>query len=307
MSALHESSLTKGFSAAFFAYLCWGFFPLYWALFGSVNSWEVIAHRIIWTFFLISAFLWIRGSGPASCQTSLAVLKNPVQLINLFSLALLAALNWWVNVYGVVTGHVVELGIGMFITPLLTVFLGMLFFKERLSPIKKVSVMLPIAGVGIMIAALGSVPWFAIGVSGSWAMYGVFKKRIAIDPWVSTVLEAALMLPIALSFLLYLASSGEASFIAGGGRISLLLFSVGIVTAIPMVAYSYATNNLPFTIFGFFQYINPILTIFVGIAFLGDSWRDEQTLPLMLIWSGIALFIFAQFRERIRRPQTAAA
>ena len=82
--------------------------------------------------------------------------------------------------------------------------------------------------------ALGRMPWIALGVSSSWALYGVFKKRLGIDPWVSNALEASLMLPFAIAYLFYLDANGVGAFVAGGTYITILLISVGLVTSVPI-------------------------------------------------------------------------
>ena len=109
---------TKGLLAAVGAYLCWGFMPLYWALFGSVRGWEVIGHRVLWSLVLISAFLMLIGRFSEIFSTLQTFKKQPIQYFNLFAAAAIAAINWWINVYAATSNQVVELGIGMFLTPL---------------------------------------------------------------------------------------------------------------------------------------------------------------------------------------------
>ena len=121
---------TKGLLAAVGAYLCWGFMPLYWALFGSVCGWEVIGHRVLWSLILISAFLMLIGRFSEIFSTLRSFKKKPIQYFNLFAAASIAAINWWINVYAATSNQVVELGIGMFLTPLFTVALGVVDRKS---------------------------------------------------------------------------------------------------------------------------------------------------------------------------------
>ena len=298
MSAFHPiSNNAKGLAASLGAYLCWGFMPIYWALFGNVRGWEVIGHRILWSLLLISAFLLLLGRFELIKSTVFGVVRSRRQLFNLTAAAMLAAVNWWINVYSVSINQVVELGIGMFLTPLMSVALGVLSFSERLSPLKWVSVLLPATGVLIMIYTFGRIPWIALGVSGTWSMYGVFKKRLGIDPWVSNLMEASLMLPFACAYLYYLWTSGQGSFITGGPQISWLLVSVGLVTSVPMIAFSAAANYLPMSILGFTQYLNPILTLLVGLVYFKEPFNQDQLVPLLFIWAGIIIFIYAEIKE----------
>ena len=297
---------TKGLLAAVGAYLCWGFMPLYWALFGGVRGWEVIGHRVLWSLILISAFLMLIGRFSEIFSTLRTFKKQPIQYFNLFAAAAIAAINWWINVYAATSNQVVELGIGMFLTPLFTVALGVVFFRERLSRLKQLRVFLPFLGVCIMIYTLGRMPWIALGVSSSWALYGVFKKRLGIDPWVSNALEASLMLPFAIAYLFYLDANGVGAFLAGGTYITILLISVGLVTSVPMIAFSAAANVLPLTILGFIQYMNPILTLIVGLVFFHEPFNHQQLIPLLFIWAGILTFIYSEFKEKAARKVQAA-
>ncbi|MVX57424.1 EamA family transporter RarD [Parasutterella muris] len=288
----------KGLAASFGAYLCWGFMPLYWALFGHVRGWEVIGHRVLWSLLIISALLLLLGRLEVIKSTVRGVVRSKIQLFNLFMAAVLAAVNWWINVYSVSINQVVELGIGMFLTPLISVVLGVIFFRETLSRLKWVSVILPAIGVLLMIYTFGRIPWIALGVSSTWALYGVFKKRLGIDPWVSNLLEASLMLPFACAYLYYLWTTGQGAFIAGGTQITWLLISVGLVTSVPMILFSAAANYLPMSILGFTQYLNPILTLLVGLVFFNEPFDESRLIPLCFIWSGIVLFIYAELRSR---------
>ena len=251
----------KGLAASFGAYLCWGFMPLYWALFGHVRGWEVIGHRVLWSLLIISALLLLLGRLEVIKSTVRGVVRSKIQLFNLFMAAVLAAVNWWINVYSVSINQVLELGIGMFLTPLISVVLGVIFFRETLSRLKWVSVILPAIGVLLMIYMFGRIPWIALGVSSTWALYGVFKKRLGINPWVSNLLEASLMLPFACVYLYYLWTTGQGAFIAGGTQITWLLISVGLVTSVPMILFSAAANYLPMSILGFTQYLNPFASL----------------------------------------------
>lgn len=299
-SSINQNSQVKGLGYAVLANLCWGFMPLYWALFGQVRGWEVIAHRIVWSLIFISLFLLVIGRTTLISSTLKKIRENSFQLLNLFTAATLAAVNWWINVYAVNANSIIELGIGMFLTPLMSVAFGIIFFSEKLSKLKQLSVLLPMIGVLVMIVTFGRFPWIALGVSCTWSLYGVFKKRMGIDPWVSNLFEACLMLPFALAFIFYLWNTDPGAFIQNGTKISWLLVSVGIVTSVPMIAFSAAANYLKISVLGFVQYLNPILTMCVGLIFFHEAFNQTQLIPLLFIWSGIGIFMYAEFVENQR-------
>ena len=282
-----------GLAAALVSYAIWGMMPIYWAGTAPALPLEVLSHRIVWAVAFIGAALLITGRGRALAAASRALVRDPRQASLILAAALFASLNWLVNILGAHTGRVVELGTGMFLTPLMTVLFGALFFHERLGGIRLAAVALAACGLAVMVFSLGCVPLIALGVSSTWAAYSAVKKSVRVNAVLSTGIEHALMLPFAAAYLAWLAGSGQGRFLAGDAALSLLLFGTGLVTAIPMVAYSYAAQRLPLSVLGFVQYLNPVLTICVGCLALGERLGPAQALALAFIVAGVALFAAA--------------
>ena len=146
--------------------------------------------------------------------------------------------------YAPMNGHIVELGIGLFLTPLLSILLGVVFYRERLNIFQKISVSLAILGVAIMFWRFGTIPWISLGVSSTWATYGALKKRILLIPAVAIFFESLIAVPFALTFLYYV---GESAFFARLGDFEFTawaLVGTGVITSVPLIAYTYATNSL---------------------------------------------------------------
>lgn len=285
-----------GLIGATSAYLVWGFLPIFWKLFGKVSGWEVVAHRVLWSFLVLLLLLLLFSKLNKFKETYNYLLEKKKRALCLTLAAAFAGLNWWINVYGVNSNQVVELGIGMFLTPLISVFLGVLFYKEKLSSLKWLSILLALFGLIIMIVQLGRIPWIAVGVSSTWAIYGALKKKIRIDPWISNSIEAGLMLPLAVAYIYFLNHTGTSHFFSGNPEADLtgVLVATGIITTIPMIAFSYAALNLPLNVLGFCMYINPILTLLVGIFVFKESFNTEQLLPLSFIWTSIIIFLYSE-------------
>ena len=264
-----------GIAAGVLAYIIWGLMPIYWRLLGEASSLEILCLRIIGSLVFIFGYLAAKG-----------------RLGELVGAAFFSSANWLVNIVGVNTGHVVELGIGMFLTPLMSVALGVVFFREKLTPIQWISVLLPLVGVLIMIWGLGRIPWIAILVSSTWAVYSAIKKKVPLSAWISLAVEHALMLIPAALYLMYLERAGGMYFLHGHGvELDLALLFVGFVTAIPMIAFSYAAPRLPMLMLGFIQTLNPILVTSLGVLFFGESLTRTELIPLLFIWSGIAIYL----------------
>lgn len=281
-----------GIAAGVLAYIIWGLMPIYWRLLGEASSLEILCLRIIGSLVFIFGYLAAKGR-PGELSGVVRGLRSdrPLALL-LVGAAFFSSANWLVNIVGVNTGHVVELGIGMFLTPLMSVALGVVFFREKLTPIQWISVLLPLVGVLIMIWGLGRIPWIAILVSSTWAVYSAIKKKVPLSAWISLAVEHALMLIPAALYLMYLERAGGMYFLHGHGvELDLALLFVGFVTAIPMIAFSYAAPRLPMLILGFIQYLNPILVTSLGVLFFGESLTRTELIPLLFIWSGIAIYL----------------
>ncbi|MBE5702395.1 EamA family transporter RarD [Duodenibacillus massiliensis] len=293
---MQTSSRLVGFTGALTAYLCWGFMPVYWRLLSEAASWEVIAHRLIWSPLVILALLLLRGkfSGIAASVRLLA--REHRQLFFLFCAAGFAALNWWINVVAVQQARVVELGIGMFLTPLMSICFGVVLFRETLGKLKAWGVAAAGIGIAVLIAGYGTFPWIALGVSSTWAVYGVFKRVLTLDPWISNMLEACLLVPAAVIYVLWLNQTGAGHFLAGNEVLALALIGTGFVTSVPMIAFAYAVQNLPMTVFGFCQYLNPILTMTVGLVIFGEPFNDAFAVPLALVLAAVACFAVSEIR-----------
>lgn len=290
-----------GLTAALVSYAIWGMMPLYWSRTAGALPLEVLSHRIVWAVACIALALLASGR-IGEVRGALAVMRrDPRQSALIFSAAVFASLNWLVNILGSHLERVVELGIGMFLTPLMTVLFGAIFYRERMSLLRCAAVGLAACGLAVMVASLGRLPLIAIGVSSTWAAYSAVKKSIRVDAMLSTGIEHALMLPFAAAFLIWLTAAGEGHFLSGGTPgLWVLLFGTGIVTSVPMVAYSFAAQRLPLNVLGVIQYLNPLLTISVGCLIMGEAIGVCEAIALGFIILGVTLFALAPRFERRR-------
>ena len=300
---LSGSSAAAGLAAAVFANTLWGVLPLYWALLGRAGSVELLCHRIVWSLLFLFAVFACTGRLGTLARETRRVFAGREGAVLLLAAAFAAA-NWLINILGVVLGRVVELGIGLFLTPLMTVALGLLIFRERASRARLAALVLAAAGVILMVSRLTEFPFIALGVSSSWAVYGVLKRLVRIDSWSSIAIEHALMFPFALAFILWLAASGGGHFLAGEGwMFDAEILLLGVVTSVPMVAFSFAAQHISFAILGITQYLIPLLTLLLGVFVFREPVGAERILPLAFIWGAVALYIADSVRQaRLPRP-----
>ena len=152
--------MNKGVLYAIGAYSLWGFFPIYLKTLSAVPAFQITAHRVVWSFALLTIILLARRE----VGKLLAALSPRLLLIYLAAGALLAV-NWLVFVWAVVSGYVVEASLGYFINPLVSVLLGMVFLRERLRAWQWVPVGLAAAGVLWLTLSLGVPPWIALALA----------------------------------------------------------------------------------------------------------------------------------------------
>ena len=254
------------------------------------------AHRVMWSLVFLPLILACRSRLGEALRTLRSWLTQPRLMGGLVVAALFCGFNWWINVIAVQIDHVVELGIGTFLTPLLSVLMGVICFRERLGWGQWSGIALAALGLLIMVVGFGHVPWIALSVSLSWAAYGAMKKWLRLDAWVSLLMEGLLMLPLALGYVVWIQSVGQGHFLpCTYPGLSAALAGTGLVASIPMVFFTMAAVMLPMNLLGLCQYIAPFIMLLLGVLFFEEPFGLTQALPLSFIWTGIAVYLMSDW------------
>lgn len=289
---------SKGIAFGLGAYLLWGILPVFWKLLSSFGPWTILSFRIIHAAWFLVLLLVLRGQ----LGSLLPILRDRRRLIAVAAAAALITVNWGIYIWAVNNGHIVESSLGYFINPLVSIAMGIVFFHERTTGLMRLSIALALAGVVVMTISYGRAPWIALILAFSFALYGLVKKKVAVDATVGLALETFLLAPFALAAIGWMASTGTlyrsgAVPSAAAWAISL---TAGVVTAIPLLLFGHAAQRLPLGVLGFLQYVSPTLQLLLGV-FL---YRETFTLPYLcafsLIWLGLALFSIGQVRTTVR-------
>ena len=283
----------KGLSSTLLCCLIWGLLPLYWALLNQVSSFSVLAHRIIWSgvwmFFLVII------TGRQQLRIDIHYLRtNLTQLGLLLLAAMLISINWFTYIWAVTNQHVLDTSLGYYINPLLNVLLGIVIYKETLLWSQKLSIAIAVLGVSIMTYELGSLPIISIVLAVTFSLYGAIKKRLTIHPFSSIAMEAWLVTPIALWYVLTVDTTSW-SFIENMTPTGLLLVCSGLSTSVPLILFSYGARLLPLNVLGFLQYLSPTMGFFLAIFYFGESFDTPQMIAFGCIW--IALVLFSLSRQ----------
>lgn len=283
-----------GMMAALSTYLIWGVLPLYWNLLARAEANEILAHRIIWSFVFMVVVLMMTKRWQSFKEDCRALWQDKKRGAILLLAAFTISLNWLTYIWAVNYGHVIDTSIGYYINPLMSVLFGIVFFRERISGLKKISLLLAAIGIVLMTYQLGKLPWVAVVLAVSFSVYGALKKQLHLNPFSSITLETLLMVPFAVPYIGILMMSPANHFSLATPDLALYLMGTGVVTAVPLVLFSYGANLLPLNVLGFFQYISPTIGLLLGIFFFHETFGMAQISALGFVWAAIVLFTVAE-------------
>lgn len=267
------------------AYLMWGFFPLFFKQVASIPPTEVLAHRIFWSAIFLLGLVLLRRQG----RHLLALCQQPHILLQMTATTLLISVNWLVFIYAVSEGYVLQSSLGYFIGPLVSALLGFVFLKERLNHIQSFSLLLAAIGVVYLTLLQGELPWIALSLALSFALYGLLRKKAGVRPILGLSLETSLLAPFALIYLMVLKSGGNLSF-AEGTVVDFWLPLSGVVTALPLIWFNAAAKRLRLVTMGFLQYITPTLHFTLAIFLFNEPFDSARLFGFAIVWSGLLLY-----------------
>ncbi len=285
----------RGIALGVAADLLWGVFPAFFPLLGAAAPTEILAHRVLWTLVLMAVILSVvRGWG--------ALRSLPPRVWAMVTAAAaLIAVNWGLFIYATAVGHVVEVALGYYIGPLVSVLIGVLVLRERLRPLQWVAV--GIATVAVLVIAVGDhrVPWLGLGLAVSFATYGLIKKTVPLPATASLTAEGVVLAPLAAAYLVFLQVAGTATLTGhGAGHVALLVLT-GPVTAVPLLLFGAAARRIPLTTLGTLQYLAPTLQFLLGVVVYGEVMPAERWVGFGLVWVALLVFTVDLVRSRPRR------
>ena len=289
----------QGVIFAFIAYLIWGIAPAYFKLIKEVPADEILTHRVIWSFF----FMLVLLSVSRSWGDVRRVLAQPKKVGMLLITALFIGGNWLIFIWAINNNHILEASLGYFISPLVNVVLGMLFLRERFRSLQWLAVVLAFAGVLIQVWMFGSVPIIGLGLSLTFAFYGLLRKKIGVDSQTGMLIETLWLLPLAGVYLFFIANSPTSNLSANPWSLDLLLMAAGIITTIPLLFFTAAAARLKLSTLGFFQYLGPTLMFLLAVTFYGEVPGKDKMVTFGFIWVALAVFIVDALytQRRLRR------
>ncbi len=283
--------MKKGILYGIGAYTLWGLLPVYWKWLHTVPALQLLCHRIFWSFIVLVITIY--------CLHQWQTLRDKALNRRVLRIYLVAALligfNWLVYVWSVNAGFILEASLGYFINPLISVLLGVLILHERLRPLQWASMALAAAGVLYLTLIYGSLPWIALSLATSFAIYGYVKKIAPLSSLYGLTLETGILLIPAILVLVFSEFSGQGAFMHSGAISNLLMAGAGIVTIIPLLMFSSAAQRIPLTMVGVLQYISPTLQFFIGFLLYKEPFTPARFVGYALVWVAVILFCTEQF------------
>jgi len=293
----------RGFLLGLTCYILWGIFPIYFKSVGNVDPLQILLHRVVWSMVLTAIIITVTRRWDAVAPA----LRNR-RVLALYSVAaLILAVNWYIYIWSVNHGHILEGSLGYFINPLMSVLLGVLIFRERLRPGQVGAVLVATAGVGYLTWNYGHLPWIALSLAGTFAIYGVLKKKAPLPADTGMLLETGVLsLPAVLGLVVY-AYMGTGMIFQSDLKTSLLLMLAGPITAIPLIMFAAAAQRLPLYMLGLLQFLAPTGQLLVGVAIYGEPFPAYKLVGFAIIWTALILYTLEGlfYRRRMSAPVPA--
>jgi len=278
--------MNPGILSAFFAYVIWGLFPLYFKQIAEVPALEVIAHRTVWSLVLVLGLLavlrrwaWLRP-----------VLRQPRVIGAFIASALFLATNWLVYVWAVQHDHVLDASLGYFINPLVNVALGFFFLHERPRPVQWLAVTLAAAGVLWLALQAGHAPWIALVLAGSFGIYGLLRKIAPLAALEGLAMETLVLAPFAIVALAAWTWQGRSALVtADAAQLGWLLLA-GPLTAGALLLFAAGARRISLATLGLVQYVSPSLQFGLGVWLYREPVDATRLAGFGLIWAALAVY-----------------
>lgn len=290
------SSSHQGALAAFFAFVLWGILPVFWKGLASVDSLEILCHRILWSFVAVAPFMLFRGR----LGLLAGLMRSRRTFFGLLFCGFLLAGNWFLYIWAITSDKVVEASLGYYITPLVNILFGVVFFREKTSALVKLAVGLAAVGVLYRMLALGALPYVPLGLAFSFGLYGLLRKILVVEALPGLFVETLAVLPLALGYLVRQASLGNSAFFRGDYVIDALLVCAGLITAVPLLCFAYGARRIRLTTLGILQYLTPTCVLLLGVLVYDEAFTLSALICFVLIWSALALYTWDTLLRRRR-------
>ena len=293
----------KGPLCVLACYVLWGLMPAFWKLLADVDSLYILAARVVWAMVLTGgALLWRRDR----LEGVRRALRDRGEQRLLAAAGCTIAVNWGVYIWAAGHGHMLDASLAYYMNPILAILLGTAVFREKLTVLQWLAAAVTLAGLVIAVVRWGQIPWIALVVGGSFAVYGALKKKVRSDAAVSTFLETLTVSPLALIAIFWMDARGTGAVGVLEGWRWLLLPASGAVTTVPLLFYAAGMKSTPMSLSGILMYINPTLQLTLSVLLYREAFTATHAILFGFVWTGLALYLAAGALDRRRHRKEDA-
>ena len=285
---MKNNDFNKGVTLTALGSFWWGVFGVvYFKYISFAGHIEVVIHRTVWTSLtlILSTFFFSKWN------IFFDIIKNSKNLVTLFFSGLLIFTNWAVWIFAISNNQIIDASFGYFIMPILSVFLGFIFFKEKLNIKRIISIILVLISIIFLIFTnFKAIPWVGLTVALSWGFYNLLRKKINVDTDVGLLIESLFILPFALVGFYLISREGLNDFTFSNPSLMFLLLLAGPMTVIPLFLYVKGVELCGLGTTGMIFYITPTFQFILGFFYYNEPFSITKLVSFILIW--IAVFIY---------------
>jgi chloramphenicol-sensitive protein RarD len=297
--AAERRRLRTGVIYALGAFSAWGLLvPVHFKMLAGVPAFEILAHRILWGCVLACGLLWMRGESGLLRDA----LGQPRRLAMLAVSAGLVAINWFVYIWAVNAGYLVQTSLGYFMNPLVNVVLGVLFLRERLQAAQIAACLLAALGVLVLGVSSGTLPWIALSLAVSFGCYGLVRKVVPVAALTGFCVESLILVPFAGAYVAWTLAGGHSTLFRGDLALDGLLLLTGVSTAAPLVWFAEAARRLKLSTIGLLQYLSPTGQLALAVLAYGEPFSWNQGVAFAAIWAALVIYSASAYRSLGSRP-----
>ena len=271
-------------------YIIWGLLPVFWKQLATVNSMYVLGSRIVWSMVLAVVLLALRRDRFTGLQ---AVFRNKREWMRLSIAGCVICVNWGTFIWAVNHGHMIDSSLAYYMNPILAILIGTIVFRERLNRIQWLAVAVTFTGLVITVIRYRQIPWIALVIGGTFAVYGALRKTARTDALTSMVVETSMLAPVFLVILLWMERQGRGAVGILQGWQWILLPVAGVATSVPLMLFSAGMKTTSMSLSGILMYINPTLQLLVSVWLYHEEFTTTHAILFAFVWGGLVLYLFS--------------
>ena len=283
-----KRNLFKGSLYTVGASLWWGIIGvLYFKFVSFASALELVIHRTIWTALL----LIITTSYFSKWNELKRVIKKKINIFILLITGLLVSINWFTWLYAVQTNNLLDSALGYYIFPIFSVFLGIIFLKEKYNKNKIISILLVVVALIYLLIKLGEVPWIGLTVAITFSLYGLIRKKVKVSSDIGLLIETLLISPIAISLFIFLVKNDANIFSLNEPILSFYLFWAGLMTLIPLFWYTKGFSLIGIGPASMIFFLTPTAQFFLGLYYFNEPLILDELVSFIFIWLAVIIYL----------------